>query len=193
MLRIISGKYKKFKLNLVPSCKTKSSTHLIRKALFDTVGYIIENSVVLDLFSGSGAYGFEALSRNAKIIYMVDNSFSAYKTIRKNQQKLNLSRHQTRVFYSDAFKILKMFIAKKLVFDLIIVDPPYFYDLNILYKHLFVNFDKITNDNSWIIYETDHKKLMPSIMDKFYLTKNKKYGRKKLMFYKKNIFSNEKV
>ncbi|MDV3178503.1 MAG: RsmD family RNA methyltransferase, partial [Sweet potato little leaf phytoplasma] len=85
MLRIISGKYKNFRLNLVPSQKTKSSTHLIRKALFDTIQKDIHNSIVLDLFAGSGAYGFEALSREAKKIFMVDNSLPAYLTIRKNQ------------------------------------------------------------------------------------------------------------
>ncbi|MBP3059177.1 hypothetical protein FEF22_000020 [Texas Phoenix palm phytoplasma] len=59
MLRIISGKYKGFNLNLVPSYKTKSTSHLVRKALFDTIGNSIQGNVVLDLFAGTGSYGFE--------------------------------------------------------------------------------------------------------------------------------------
>ncbi|MDO7983778.1 MAG: RsmD family RNA methyltransferase [Pigeon pea little leaf phytoplasma] len=150
MLRIISGKYKNFRLNLVPSKNTKSSTHLIRKALFDTIQKDINNSIVLDLFAGSGAYGFEALSREAKKIFMVDNSLPAYLTIRKNQNKLKINNQKVIVFYKNAFNILKRFISKKIKFDVIILDPPYVFDIKNLFPELF----KIIHSQSWIIYET---------------------------------------
>ncbi|MFW8664527.1 16S rRNA (guanine(966)-N(2))-methyltransferase RsmD, partial [Candidatus Phytoplasma citri] len=179
MLRIISGKYKNFRLNLVPSKTTKSSTHLIRKALFDTIQKDINDSIVLDLFAGSGAYGFEALSRKAKKIFMVDNSLPAYLTIRKNQNKLKISNQQIIVFYKNAFDMLKRFIYQKIKFDVIILDPPYTLDI----KHLFPELFKIIHRQSWIIYETYHKNLLPNIDHKFILIKNQKYGNKRLIFY----------
>ncbi|MDV3197912.1 MAG: RsmD family RNA methyltransferase [Candidatus Phytoplasma australasiaticum] len=147
MLRIISGKYKNFRLNLVPSQKTKSSTHLIRKALFDTIQKDIHNSIVLDLFAGSGAYGFEALSREAKKIFMVDNSLPAYLTIRKNQNKLKINNQQIRVFYKNYLNILKRFISQKIKFDVIILDPPYAFEIKNLFQKLF----KIIHSRSWVI------------------------------------------
>ncbi|EMR14732.1 MAG: 16S rRNA (guanine(966)-N(2))-methyltransferase RsmD [Candidatus Phytoplasma australasiaticum] len=180
MLRIISGKYKNFRLNLVPSQKTKSSTHLIRKALFDTIQKDIHNSIVLDLFAGSGAYGFEALSREAKKIFMVDNSLPAYLTIRKNQNKLKINNQQIIVFYKNYLNILKRFISQKIKFDVIILDPPYAFEIKNLFQKLF----KIIHSRSWVIYETNHKNLLPDVDQKFILVKNKKYGSKRLVFYK---------
>ncbi|MEC4558960.1 MAG: 16S rRNA (guanine(966)-N(2))-methyltransferase RsmD ['Conium maculatum' witches'-broom phytoplasma] len=182
MLQIISGKYKGFRLDLVPSEKTKSTSHLVRKALFDTIGAEIEGQTVLDLFSGSGAYGFEALSRKAKMIYMVDNLFAAYKTIKKNSQKLQLKNDEVRIFYGDAFRMLKKFIKEELIFGLIILDPPYFYDY---LEPLFNVLGPLTNQNSLVIYETNHKMNLPSKINDFHLIKSKKYGSKKLNYYHK--------
>jgi 16S rRNA (guanine(966)-N(2))-methyltransferase RsmD len=182
MLRIISGKYKGFKLNLVPSKKTKSTSHLVRKALFDTLGNIINNSIVLDLFSGSGSYGFEAISRNAKKIYLIDNLFPAFETLKKNQKKLNLSNEKVHIFFSNAFKILKKFKKQKILFDIIILDPPYFCNLhNLLFKQL----DEITHSKSIIIFEINHKTNLPKETEKFITIRKKKYGSKKLNYYKK--------
>lgn len=186
MLYIISGKYKGQKLSSVPSIKTRSTAHLLRKSLFDVIGNVIHDNIVLDLFSGSGAYGFEALSRKAKQVYLVDNFFLAIRTIKKNIKKLNLNKEQVKVFFNDAFKMLRLFVKKKIIFDLIILDPPYFSDF---YFVLFQNLHKITNDKSWIILEIHSKTLLPLQIDNFLLFKEKKYGDKKINYYRK-ILSN---
>jgi len=104
MLYIISGKYKGFKINSVSSTKTRSTSHALRKSLFDTIGEFINENIVLDLFAGSGAYGFEALSRNAKQVYLVDNFLPAFKIIKKNIKKLNLQKEQIKLFYNNLIK-----------------------------------------------------------------------------------------
>ncbi|KXT29317.1 RNA methyltransferase, RsmD family [Candidatus Phytoplasma oryzae] len=182
MIRIISGKYKGFKLDLVPSIKTKSSSHLVRKALFDTIGGFIKETILLDLFAGTGSYGFEAISRDAKKVYLVDNSFIAFKTIHKNKKKLNLSNEKVIIFYSDAFRILKKFIQKKKRFDIVVLDPPYFSDYHV---RLFQELDKITYSRSIVVYEMHHKTNFLLDNDIFSLIKTKKYGIKKLNFYKR--------
>ncbi|WP_017193452.1 16S rRNA (guanine(966)-N(2))-methyltransferase RsmD [Vaccinium witches'-broom phytoplasma] len=182
MLQIISGKYKGFRLVLVPSEKTKSTSHLVRKALFDTIGAEIEGQTVLDLFSGSGVYGFEALSRKAKAIYMVDNLLAAYKAIKKNCQKLQLKSDEVHIFYGDAFRMLKKFIKEELIFDFIILDPPYFSDY---FEPLLKVLSPLTNQNSLVICETNHKMNLPSKINDFHLIKSKKYGSQKLNYYRK--------
>ncbi|KND62635.1 N6-adenine-specific methylase [Candidatus Phytoplasma phoenicium] len=182
MLKIIAGKYKGLKLSLVPSIKTKPTSHLIRKVLFDTIGNLHDMKKVLDLFSGSGACAFEALSRDAQSIYLVDNLWIAYQTMKKNKKKLNLTNMQAQLFYGNAFKILCRFIEQKLIFDLIILDPPY---EKYSYITLFKNLDIITTLKSWVVYETFHRNLLPQNIYSFSLIKNKKYGSKKLYFYQK--------
>jgi 16S rRNA (guanine966-N2)-methyltransferase len=185
MLYIISGKYKGFKINSVSSTKTRSTSHALRKSLFDTIGEFINENIVLDLFAGSGAYGFEALSRNAKQVYLVDNFLPAFKIIKKNIKKLNLQKEQIKLFYNNAFQMLKKFNKENLIFDIIILDPPYFFDSYLL---LFSYLEKITNNKSLIIFETHSKTLLPSRQDNFVLFKEKKYGTKKLYYYRKNSF-----
>ncbi|QTX02662.1 16S rRNA (guanine(966)-N(2))-methyltransferase [Candidatus Phytoplasma luffae] len=182
MLYIISGKYKGFKLNSVPSIRTRSTSHLLRKSLFDTISDFIDKSIVLDLFAGSGAYGFEALSRNAKQIYLVENFFLSFQIIKKNKIKLKLKEEEIKIFYSDAFKMLKFFNKKNIIFDLIILDPPYFSNF---YPLIFANLDSITHDKSLIVVETHYKTLLPPQMDNFVFLKYKKFGTKKINFYKK--------
>jgi 16S rRNA G966 N2-methylase RsmD len=116
---------------------------------------------------------------------MVDNLFVAYKTIKKNQQKLRLNNYEVHIFYDDAFKMLKKFIKEKLIFDLIILDPPYCSDY---FEPLLNILDELTNENSLVIYECNHKIHLPLKIKKFYLTKSKKYGSKKLNYYRKDLF-----
>ncbi|MDV3167034.1 MAG: 16S rRNA (guanine(966)-N(2))-methyltransferase RsmD [Vigna little leaf phytoplasma] len=185
MLKIIKGKYKNIVLFRVPSKKTRSTSHLVRKALFDTIGSL-HNMKVLDLFAGSGACAFEALSRNADMVYLVDNLFLAYRTMKQNKQKLNLTDQNVKIFYCDAFKILKKFIEEKLIFDLVILDPPYKENVCI---SLFPYLDMLTLSGSLVVYEAFYKKLLPSFVNSFFLFKNQKYGNKRLYFYQKKFFS----
>ncbi|MDV3167944.1 MAG: 16S rRNA (guanine(966)-N(2))-methyltransferase RsmD [Candidatus Phytoplasma stylosanthis] len=185
MLRIISGKYKGFKLNSVLSDQTRSTSHLLRKSLFDTIGKFIEESIVLDLFAGSGACGFEALSRKAKKIYLVDHSFLAFNIINKNKNKLKLDKKKVQIFCSDAFKMLRKFIKQNLFFDLVILDPPYFFNF---YISIFKNLEKITHEKSLIVLEIHYKTLLSSEINSFYLFKKKIFGTRKIYFYKKKFF-----
>ncbi|MEZ0180097.1 16S rRNA (guanine(966)-N(2))-methyltransferase RsmD ['Camptotheca acuminata' phytoplasma] len=185
MLHIISGKYKGFKLYPVPSPKTRSTSHLLRKILFDTIGSLVQDSIVLDLFSGSGACGFEALSRSAKEIYLVDNFYLSFRIMKKNKMKLKLNENEAHIFYGDAFQMLKKFIQKNIFFDLIIIDPPYFSDFYLL---LFQYLNQVTSEEALVAVETHYKTLLSNEIENFVLFKIKISGNKKITFYKKNFF-----
>ena len=108
----------------------------VRQAVFNWLGQDLTGKTCLDLFAGTGAFGFEALSRNAKNVVMVENSALAFKSLQQNQILLNAQNCQ--IFNQDA---LQFSSANAQQFDVIFCDPPYqkqWLDklLPLLYGHL---------------------------------------------------------
>ncbi len=84
-MRVISGDKKGFKLKAPKGMDTRPTEDRIKESLFNILGPINENSIVLDLFSGSGSIGIEFLSRGgAKFVYFIDNSNLSISTIKEN-------------------------------------------------------------------------------------------------------------
>jgi 16S rRNA (guanine966-N2)-methyltransferase len=121
-LKILGGSLKGKDIKIPKSRDTRPVTSLLRKSMFDTCQFYIENARVLDLFAGSGAIGIEALSRGARFCLFVDLGEMQVKCIRENLGKLGLG-NSSAVLREDAFKFLKEF--ERDAFDIIFVDPPY--------------------------------------------------------------------
>jgi 16S rRNA (guanine966-N2)-methyltransferase len=121
-LKILGGSLKGKDIKIPKTRDTRPVTSLLRKSMFDTCQFYIENARVLDLFAGSGAIGIEALSRGARFCLFVDLGEMQVKCIRENLEKLGL-RTNSAVLREDAFKFLKEF--ERDAFDIIFVDPPY--------------------------------------------------------------------
>ncbi|WP_341833491.1 16S rRNA (guanine(966)-N(2))-methyltransferase RsmD [Candidatus Phytoplasma asteris] len=179
---IIGGKFKGCKIKLVPSPQTKATSSLVKESLFNTLGNSVKNKIFLDLFAGNGSYGFEALSRDAKQVYFVDASLKAFQTLKENSQKLKINLQQNIIFYGHFIKALKKFQKANLIFDFIILDPPYFKDF---YLPAFEYLNKLTHKNSIIICELHQKIVLPTQIKEFVLQKEKQYGNKKIQFYQK--------
>ena len=94
----------------------------VREALFAVLGKRVHDARVLDLFAGSGALGFEALSRGAASVVFVDNDASAVMSIRRNAVRLIPDADRWRIVPASALRALRMLRG---TFDLIFVDPPY--------------------------------------------------------------------
>jgi 16S rRNA (guanine966-N2)-methyltransferase len=92
----------------------------VRITVFNWLGQDLTGKTCLDLFAGTGAFGFEALSRNAKSVTMVENSRQAYQSLIQNQQLLKAENCQ--IFSHDALQFLTNNTQK---FDVIFCDPPY--------------------------------------------------------------------
>jgi 16S rRNA (guanine966-N2)-methyltransferase len=119
----ITGGDKKGYIIKVPKNIRPTSSFLI-KSIFDTLGSFILNKDILELFAGSGALGFEALSRGARSCLFVDISRGSEKSINQNIKILDYD-NQAYFIKSDALKFLRISNA---TFDLILADPPYNYD-----------------------------------------------------------------
>ncbi len=126
MVRIITGKYKGRSLKLFKGTDDiRPTSDRVKEALFNILSSRInfENLLVLDLFAGTGALGFEALSRGAQRVIFVDNYRKALKLINENAQILGCKDKIVTV-YDDVLNFLKYADEK---FDLIFADPPYMY------------------------------------------------------------------
>ncbi len=92
----------------------------VRITVFNWLGQDLTGKTCLDLFAGTGAFGFEALSRNAKNVVMIENSNLAFKSLIQNQQLLKAENCQ--IIAQDALQFLAHNPQK---FDVIFCDPPY--------------------------------------------------------------------
>ncbi|MFD1360231.1 16S rRNA (guanine(966)-N(2))-methyltransferase RsmD [Lentibacillus salinarum] len=123
-MRVIAGIHKGRHLEAVPGSITRPTSDKVREAVFQVMGPFFERGTCLDLFAGSGALGVEALSRGMDKCIFVDKSPKAIHTIHENVRKLKLG-DQAEVFRTDAFRALKAAAKRGLLFDLILIDPPY--------------------------------------------------------------------
>lgn len=123
-MRIIAGYLKRKSIKAPRGTVTRPSTDRTRESLFNLVEsrLDLEDADVLDLFAGTGALGFEAISRGAKVVTFVETYPAAVKSIRYNAGALEVSDHCI-VIRSDAVSYIERY--KGPPFDLILADPPY--------------------------------------------------------------------
>ena len=123
-MRIISGKAKGVQLSALNSKRTRPILDRAKESMFSILGNSVLDSVVLDLFAGTGSLGIEALSRGANRCLFVENSTNAIKVIKKNLRNANLQK-RTVVLKINVFRLLDFIKNKDIKFDLILVAPPY--------------------------------------------------------------------
>lgn len=123
-MRIIAGRFKGVRLAVVPGRRLRPSTGRVREALFSALGSAVVDAWVLELFAGSGAFGFEALSRGARRAFFVDNDRGAAAAIKRVAESLRVA-DAARVLVTDADAAVRKLQREGAAFDLIFLDPPY--------------------------------------------------------------------
>ncbi|MCQ8185954.1 16S rRNA (guanine(966)-N(2))-methyltransferase RsmD [Parvularcula maris] len=127
-MRIVGGRFKGRKITAPSGLNTRPTTDRTREALFNILahreGVELEGARVLDLFAGSGALGFEALSRGGAFCLFVDNDAGARGAIRDNIEALQLFG-ETRLHRRPADALGKKPANVGDPFDLVFMDPPY--------------------------------------------------------------------
>lgn len=124
MIRITGGTNRSRLLATPNSELTKPTMDKVRAAVFSALGDAVKDAKVLDLFAGSGSYGFEALSRGAASAVFVDKSRDAYNSIKENAK--NLGHENVELIFSDSLAFLGENHCK---FSIVFVDPPYKLDV----------------------------------------------------------------
>lgn len=123
-LRIIGGDLKGRKLRSVRGTKIRPTANRTREAIFNILAFQIRGSQVLDLFAGTGAYGIEALSRQADSVVFIEIDHDALLVLQSNIDTLSLER-QAKIIGWDLTKNLNCLKSLKSGFNLVFMDPPY--------------------------------------------------------------------
>lgn len=177
-MKVISGKYKGRKIEGFDIEGTRPTMDRVKESLFATIQNYVRESVVLDLFSGSGNLGIEALSEGASYAYLVDKNIKCIKTINKNIN--NMGIENVKVLNMD-YKLALKQINKKL--DLIFLDPPYKTSLIEDSLKLIDEYDLLSDDGLIVCESDDVDKIIYS--NKYESIKEKRYGDKYIVLLKK--------
>ena len=180
-MRVISGKAKGTILYSLEGKATRPTLDRVKEALFNMIQMDIQDAEVLDLFSGSGALGIEALSRGAAKAVICDKSKEAIKVIEKNLEKTRLKENAV-ILNNDYIKALEI-LKEKYKFDYIFLDPPYAGEMvkNAVNKIIELN---LLKQDGIIIIETDEDERILKDLQKINVNVYdlRKYGRVKLIF-----------
>ena len=184
-MRIIAGRMKGTKLFTLDGLNTRPTLDRVKEPLFSIINFKLEDSVVLDLFSGSGALGLESISRGAKTAYLCDNSYNAVRIINQNVEKTK-AQNQVVVLSKSFEKVLEECSFKNIKFDIVFLDPPYKTDYAEKATEIIVD-KNLLNDNGIIIIETDTREKVIEKLQNIDITMydERKYGRVSLLFLRK--------
>ena len=183
-MRVISGSFKGKKILQPKDFETRPLKDLTKESIFNIIKHSkkfkinLEDSDILDLFSGVGSFGIECLSRGAKSVVFVENYDGVLPILKKNLYDLKSTENyeiiDKNIIDSNIFSKLK----KK--FNIIFLDPPY-KDKNLenLLKNIYD--EKILNKNGIIIIHR-HKNEKDIIPKQYKVIEEKKYGISKIIF-----------
>mgnify|MGYP001220596575 FL=1 len=187
-MRVIGGNLKGKKILNPTDKSTRPLKDMVRESIFNIIEHSkneyveLNNSKVLDLFSGTGSFGIECLSRGAKKVTFFENYINSIKILKKNLDLLDLNK-QSNIIEKDAYNITQS-QNNLLKFDLIFLDPPFKYNkLNKLIEK--IKQIKITSKNTLIIIHRN-KKISENISKHLLISKEKNYGLSKIIFGKIN-------
>ena len=123
-MRVIAGSARRLNLKTVPGRDIRPTTDRIKETLFNMIQNDVPGCLFLDIFSGSGAIGIEALSRGAGQAYFVENNNTAVACIRENLRFTKLEDSGI-VMECSAVTAISRLESKNICFDSIFMDPPY--------------------------------------------------------------------
>ena len=122
-MRVIAGSARSLRLKTLDGMDTRPTTDRIKETLFNIIGPSMYDCIFLDLFSGSGGIGIEALSRGAREAIFVESNPKAMACIKDNLKFTKLD-HKAATMTMDVMNALYNLEGDK-VFDFIFMDPPY--------------------------------------------------------------------
>lgn len=178
-MRVIAGKYRGLTLESPKGDDIRPTTDRIKEDLFNILqsNYIYPDTKFLDLFSGSGAIGIEAVSRGCERADLIERNPDAVKLIERNIAKLK-GESAVKLHRGDVRQFL---IATRNVYDIIFMDPPYaFADTDKLMDIIFER--KLLSEGGIVVTERPHE--APYGGNNFEFIREKSYSLTKMRFYR---------
>jgi len=177
-VRIVAGELGGRVLRAPPGASTRPTSEKVREAVFNILGPPPDDTVVLDVFAGSGALGLEALSRGAARAVFVEKDRGAAQALRRNVDDLGVA-DRTEIVISDALAFLR---RRADAFRWVFIDPPYKTDL--ARRVLDLLSERVTEDSS-IVVEHDRRNAPADAHGSLLRTDLRRYGDTEVSFYRK--------
>ncbi len=183
-MRIISGDLKGKKISLPIDNKTRPLRDLVKESIFNLINHSnkfsfkFDNSHILDLFSGTGSFGIECISRNARKVTFIENYNLALKILKKNIKSLGVE-NKAEIIEEECFNFFESKKKFEKKFSLIFMDPPY--------RETKINFiineikEREILDKNGILIIHRHKKDNIDISNKLKILDERNYGISKII------------
>ena len=182
-MRIISGNFKGKKIFLPPDKKTRPLRDLVKESIFNLLdhsnklNFQIKGSIILDLFSGTGSFGLECISRGAHKVTFIENYKEILMILKKNILNLNVYENSV-IIEENCFKYFSSYDLPRNQFDLIFIDPP-FKEEKINYLIDTIKESRILKENGILILHR-HKKDNITISKNLKILDERNYGLSKI-------------
>ncbi len=189
-IRIIGGKYRGKKLYMGDKETTRSTKQILKEAIFNSLQWEVPDSTWVEVFSGVGSIGLEALSRGAKKAYFLEKDPEAAKVLKRNIDSLKPEDSQkAEIILGDSFDTIWDVIERlKREKDRAIFyfDPPFairegYEDIYEKVQNLIKQLPKINVEKILIEHQSDYD--FPEQLGKYKKTKTKKFGKSAVTFY----------
>ncbi len=182
-MRIISGYLRGKKIRYLKNLNTRPLKDSVKENIFNIlihskfINIKVENSNILDLYSGVGSFGIECISRGAEKVIFVEKDFLASKVLEDNLKNLSIL-DKTKLINKNLQKSLIQDLNHK--FEIIFLDPP-FKDSDFLKNLNYIKESEIFNSNHLIIIHRENK-AQDNFKNIIKILKVKNYGRSKIIF-----------
>lgn len=182
-MRVIAGSARRLLLKTPKGLDTRPTSDQIKETLFNILMPYLYDANFLDLFSGSGGIGIEALSRGSRHAVFVENSKPALKCIEENLQNTHFTDKST-VFPLDVFSALNQLEGKE-YFDIVFMDPPYNHEYEQIVLERLAH-SKLIDEESLIVVEASNETNLDYVTDLGYeFIKVKEYKNNKHVLLKR--------
>ena len=185
-MRIIGGSFKGKKIHQPKDINTRPLKDLTKESIFNVINHSnkfninLNQSIILDLFSGVGSFGIECISRGVKKVIFMENYFKVLPILKKNLQSLKLINNY-KIIEKDIYDE-NIFSSFNYKFDIIFLDPPY-KDKNFVKILSNIYNKQILNEDGIVIIHR-HKNEKDILPSNFRIIEEKKYGISKILFIK---------
>lgn len=180
-MRIHSGSMKGRKIVAPAGKDTRPLLALIKKSLFDILAPRMEGARVLDLYAGSGSFGFEALSRGAGLVTAVEKHLLALRALKENAEKMEAGGRFV-LLARDADDAVRDLAGQDGRFDIIFLDPPFAVPPA---PATLEGVSGLLDGGGILVLRYPSARSLPKTMGPLALRRDKRYGISKVGFYSK--------
>ena len=177
-MKIISGTHKGQNILTINDSKTRPMMGVAREGIFSSLQFQIEDSMILDLYAGSGSMGIEALSRGALYVTFVDSSDKCVNIIEKNLTKFG-NNYNIQNMSADKY-ILNAYDKYRIIF----YDPPFNLDDYKVSEEI-SNLENLIEEEGIIVCHRHIKSVTSITSKKLKIYKEKLYGQSRILLIKK--------